>query len=181
MRIAARIPVIVSRFGIWQCYHCHMTAAPVTTWLDVARLLGLSLGRRASSRSSRAAAPNGVAPTFTAAVREGLPFSAIDALARGSGLPVDEIASTLRIPARTYARRKSAGRFGADESDRLSRLARTATLALAVLDGRERASAWLTTRNRALGGETPLSLLDTDVGTARVEEILQRIRHGIAS
>lgn len=170
-----------------------MTAAPVTTWLDVARLLGLSLGRRAPTRSGArtsgkaaeggraAAASNGVAPTFTAAVREGLPFTAIDALARGSGLPVDEIVSTLRIPARTYARRKSAGRFGADESDRLSRLARTVTLALAVLDGRERAGAWLTTKNRALGGETPLSLLDTDVGTARVEEVLQRIRHGIAS
>jgi len=150
-------------------------AATATTisWLDTARMLGLRLvGVSAADRA---------APALTAAVRAGLPYSAIEALGRASGLPTEVIVSVLRIPPRTLARRKATRQLSAEESDRLSRVARTAALALSVFEQPDRASSWLTASNRALGGAAPVSLLDTDIGAAQVDEVLRRIQHGIFS
>jgi uncharacterized protein (DUF2384 family) len=41
--------------------------------------------------------------------------------------------------------------------------------------------AWLARENRALGGQTPLSLADTDLGARSVEALLGRIGHGLAA
>ncbi|MGH9845548.1 MAG: antitoxin Xre/MbcA/ParS toxin-binding domain-containing protein [Blastocatellia bacterium] len=46
---------------------------------------------------------------------------------------------------------------------------------------RRKASLWLQEPNRALGLQTPLSLLDTDEGARRVEDVLIRIEHGVFS
>jgi len=40
---------------------------------------------------------------------------------------------------------------------------------------------WLRSRNQALGGATPLSLLDTDAGAEDVMDLLGRIEHGVHS
>ena len=45
----------------------------------------------------------------------------------------------------------------------------------------EPALAWLKADNAALGGITPLSLLDTDIGAHQVAEVLVRLDHGIFS
>ena len=148
-------------------------ALPASSWSAAAQLLGIALERRRGASATVSA--------FAAAVRGGLPYTALASLARGSGVSSDAIVETLRIPVRTLARRRSAGVLSPEESDRLSRLARTIALAMAVLGDRERASAWLSAPNRALGGAAPLTLLDTDIGVTQVEEILQRIQHGIMS
>lgn len=46
--------------------------------------------------------------------------------------------------------------------------------------GREKALKWLHRPTAALGGETPLSLLDTNDGARAVETLIGRIGHGIA-
>lgn len=58
---------------------------------------------------------------------------------------------------------------------------RIALQAAEVLGGREQAERWLHTPNRALSGQMPLELLDTDLGSRQVEEILGRIEHGVFS
>lgn len=37
---------------------------------------------------------------------------------------------------------------------------------------------WLTSRSMALGGEVPLHMLDTDMGTQRVQQELHQIEFG---
>jgi putative toxin-antitoxin system antitoxin component (TIGR02293 family) len=49
------------------------------------------------------------------------------------------------------------------------------------LGSEEKAARWLHTPNRALGGNLPLELLDTDLGSRQVEEVLGRIEHGVYS
>ena len=77
--------------------------------------------------------------------------------------------------ARSPAARRSDG-SRPEESDRLFRLGRIATLAEDVLGSRDKAAAWLHADNRALGGATPLSELDTDLGAEEVESVLLRAR-----
>lgn len=116
-----------------------------------------------------------------AQLRSGLPYSVLEALARDFQLELKELAPILDIPWTTLMRRRRARRFHPDESDRLYRLAHIVAVAADVLEDKERASRWLRKPNRALGGEVPLRLLDTEVGSRQVETILGRIEHGAYS
>jgi putative toxin-antitoxin system antitoxin component (TIGR02293 family) len=114
-------------------------------------------------------------------IRQGLPYRSFESLRERLGLSVPEAADVLHMPTRTMARRRQARKLDADESDRLYRIARVAGQAVAVLGTEEKATTWLQRPNRALNGELPIRLLDTDVGARQVEDILGRIEHGIVS
>ncbi len=115
------------------------------------------------------------------AVRKGLPFSAFEAVSKQLDISPQHITAVLGIPPRTVARRKAARRLTPQESDRLYRLARAVAQAVEVLGTIEKARGWLKAPNRALGGDTPLELLDTDIGAHQVEEVLLRLNYGIFS
>lgn len=112
-------------------------------------------------------------------LRAGLPFASLAAVTSGFGLAGEVASAVLRIPARTLARRKRERRLSPEESDRLFRLSRIATLAEDVLGNRDKAARWLRTENRSLGNAAPLSRLDTDLGAEEVEAALLRLAHGV--
>jgi putative toxin-antitoxin system antitoxin component (TIGR02293 family) len=112
-------------------------------------------------------------------VERGLPYRSLESVRERLRLTLPEFASVLHMPPRTLARRKQARRLDADESDRLYRLARMAAHAVAVFGTEDKATTWLHRPNRALGGETPVRLLGTDIGARQVEEVLGRLEHGL--
>jgi len=127
---------------------------------------------------------HGATPTLDAltdSIRKGLTFKALDTLALASGIDIDTLSAILRISPRTLARRRKSRRLAADESDRLVRLARVVAYALTVFKDQHKATTWLQRPNRALQQHAPIDLLDTDIGTQRVETILIRIHHGVYS
>jgi len=75
----------------------------------------------------------------------------------------------------------SPARLTPQQSDVVIRTARTLGKAIDVLGDREKAAHWLTTPNRALGGEIPITLLDTSAGTHEVEAVLDRVEYGVYS
>jgi len=111
-------------------------------------------------------------------VKAGLPYASLEALIGKFGLAREEAAAALHLPQRTIARRKKEQKLQADESDRLLRLARVGAQAAATLGSEEKAVQWLRRPNRALGNRAPLDLIDSDIGTRQVEEVLGRIEHG---
>lgn len=115
-------------------------------------------------------------------VRSGLPASTIDLLAGTLSLHRTQVAERLSIPARTLSRRLAThSRLTHEESDRTLRMARVVALARDILGSDEKASHWMNNPNRALAGRRPFDLLDNDLGVRSVEEVLQRIAHGIYS
>jgi putative toxin-antitoxin system antitoxin component (TIGR02293 family) len=62
-----------------------------------------------------------------------------------------------------------------------TRLARVAAQAQDVFESAETATRWLKRPNRGLNGRAPVDLLDTDVGTEQVVELLDRIEYGVYS
>ena len=68
-----------------------------------------------------------------------------------------------------------------DESDRLYGMASVAARAMEVFGSREEGALWLRSPNHALDREIPLTLLDTEVGSRQVDEILGRIEYGLSS
>src|SRR5450759_447200 len=75
----------------------------------------------------------------------------------------------------------SPARLTPAQSDVVIRTARTLAKAIDILGDRKKAAHWLTTPNRALGGEIPITLLDTSAGAHEVEAVLDRIEYGVFS
>src|SRR6266496_804482 len=105
-------------------------------------------------------------------IKRGLPYRSLESVRERLRLSVPEAASVLHMPLRTLARRRQTRKLDGDESDRLYRIARVAARAFAVFGAEDKAATWLRRPNRALNGELPIDLLDTDVGARQVEDIL---------
>ena len=137
---------------------------------DVARHLGgaESLGRPVESEMD-----------LVQLVRSGLPPSALETVIDHGVLSSAE-AERLIIPRRTLSHRKSRSEpLTTDESDKLTRVVRIAALAEETFQDDQKARTWLRDPNRALGGERPLELLETEGGARLVEQVLGRIGHGV--
>lgn len=82
---------------------------------------------------------------------------------------------------RTLERHQASNKqFSLVQSDRILH-ARIAAHAQEVFEDAETARNWLKRPNKALGGEIPLNLLDTEAGVKQVDEVLGRIEYGIYS
>jgi putative toxin-antitoxin system antitoxin component (TIGR02293 family) len=113
-----------------------------------------------------------------AAIRQGFPQTVVEEVMRSAGITLKELAASLDVSSRSLQRRRHAGRLARHESDRLYRLARIVALAKHYIGNEETANRWLKRPNRALGGSTPLGLMDTEPGARAVENILGRIAYG---
>lgn len=112
-------------------------------------------------------------------LRRGISSAAVDALLRNLRITQGELAGALGIPERTLARRKKEGTLNPEESAKLLRVARVLERAEQVFEDLDAALDWLKSGNAALGGSSPLFLLDTDIGAEAVMDTLGRIEHGV--
>jgi len=112
------------------------------------------------------------------AVRDGLPFAALERLIATKVVDEREVEAYF-IPRRTLYARRNKATLSREQSDIVVRLARIQAIADEVFGRRDEAHAWLREANGALGGQPPLPLLDTEEGGRLVEAVLGRIAHGI--
>ena len=115
-------------------------------------------------------------------VERGVPFKTLQKLESHSGMPVSMIASMIGILERTLARRRTAGKLTSDESERLLRISAVFEKAAELFEG-DVASAvkWLTTSQKALGHNLPLTYARTELGAREVENFIGRLEHGVFS
>lgn len=114
------------------------------------------------------------------AIEDGLPMSALDRFQAESTLPMPRVLRLVRIPARTYARRRDEGRLTAEESDRLMRVTRLFSSVTTLFNGDVTAAVeWLSKPLRALGGAIPLDIAETETGSHEVERVIQQLEHGV--
>ena len=110
----------------------------------------------------------------------GLPSSVVVALARFLGWTRDQLVASLDLVPRTVARRLERKELlTTPESERVLRLARVLARAAEVLEGADKAKAWLVEPNVALGDRSPVELLRTDIGTELVLNELVKIDYGM--
>lgn len=114
-------------------------------------------------------------------IRRGVPTAAVDHFLATSHLTFSSIERHV-LPRRTFKRRQDAALpLDPAESDRLMRLVGMVAAAEETFGDPKKALAWLGRDNRALDGQAPLSLADTDRGARSVETLLGRIGHGLAA
>jgi putative toxin-antitoxin system antitoxin component (TIGR02293 family) len=118
-------------------------------------------------------------PDLIAAVRRGLPFAVFTTLQKSLDVSSAVLAQLIGLPVRTLQRRRREGRFKPDESDNLVRIARVLSRTLEFFEDKAEALYWLKTPASALDDDTPLSLLDTEVGAQEVLRLLGQLEHGV--
>ena len=107
-------------------------------------------------------------------VEAGLPVGSLDAVAKHVARN-DRDAAELkyRVVPKTTLHRRS--RLTAEEGQRLERLARMTVLAEHVWEDPDLAHEFLTSAQPHLGGERPVELARSDLGTREVEDLLFRL------
>jgi putative toxin-antitoxin system antitoxin component (TIGR02293 family) len=85
------------------------------------------------------------------------------------------------FPRKTSSHRRKAGKLTPGQPDRLQRVERVTAAAEETFGSQEKASIWLWRPSAALGGNSPISLLDTIEGARSVEELLGRIDQGLGA
>lgn len=115
-------------------------------------------------------------------VEKGFSFNVLVRFQRNVAIPMREIAEWVQIPQTTLNRRRAQGRLQPDESDRVLRASRVFGKALELFEGDTGAARyWLASPHRALGGAVPMGLAKTDLGTREVEDLIERLEHGVFS
>ena len=120
--------------------------------------------------------------TVVARVRAGVPVADAVELMQSWSIPVAKFAGVLGVSERKWSRVRAArpdDLLSPVESDRLVRVTRVLLHAKSVFDHERDAVAWFSMPNAALGGETPLSWLDTDAGVHQVDDVLTRLEFGV--
>ena len=114
-----------------------------------------------------------------AAIRRGVRARVVDDMVDYLGVPKQLVFGVLHTPESTAHRLIRDNRpLDAAASERVVRVADVIRLAEDTFGGRQPATRWLKTPNRALSGATPLSLLDTEPGANEVRRVLASIDYG---
>ncbi len=126
----------------------------------------------------------GMKPTNPIALHEkllaGLPFKALTKFLETSELDPKDVYAVMKLPARTLARRKMAGKLSAEESDHLLRLADLYRQTVGFFNGNaEAARGWLAEKRPALGGHRPIDLARTASGMIRVTTLIFQLENGV--
>ena len=113
-------------------------------------------------------------------MRDGINAQAAPAIAERLHITQDKLFEALRLPKSTIKARISKNQpLSPTEQDRIYRAERAFTRAIAVFEEEDSARTWMNSGVRSLGGEAPLSLLDTEAGYELVMDTLARIEYGV--
>lgn len=113
-------------------------------------------------------------------IERGLGLAPFRQLVRALDTSESQLGKDLGFPSRTLTRRRAGTRFTREESERIVRLARVVRLATEFFNGDlAEARDWLSEERRALGGRTPVSAAQTEVGAREVEALLVRMEDGV--
>ena len=115
----------------------------------------------------------------SAAIEKGMAYTTFTRLAKRLGVSEERLRTVLGFSAATLHRRKVAGRFTLDESNRLYWLESLLDLADQVLEDSEETKVFMTTGNLALGGAIPLDYARTAPGLEAVRRLLLQLDYSV--
>lgn len=114
--------------------------------------------------------------------REGLPFRVVTVMARKLDMSVDAFITAISLPENIGKSRLMCGtNLSSLAAERVVRAARILKRAMDVFESELDARNWVTVANRALGGQSPLSYMDTGAGFYLVVDELKRIEYGLVA
>lgn len=113
-------------------------------------------------------------------VRNGIAFAIFYRFAKDTPFSLGEWSLFLNMSERTMQRYKREKKtFDPIYSEKILQITLLYNLGIEVFGNREKFNTWLDTRNVALGGIKPKTLLDNSFGIGLLKDELTRIEHGV--
>jgi putative toxin-antitoxin system antitoxin component (TIGR02293 family) len=114
-------------------------------------------------------------------LRAGITKKDLESLKQKTELSYDELARALCVTRATLINKKGKEKFNPSLSERIISLADIYSYGYEVFEDKERFNQWMTRPNKALGGRTPMELIDNLYGREEVRNIIGRIDYGVYS
>jgi putative toxin-antitoxin system antitoxin component (TIGR02293 family) len=112
-------------------------------------------------------------------IKNGFPAHLFQAMRRAFNLQEHALGVLLNVSMTTLERRVCEHRaLGVAASERLDRIATLSHMAEKVFEGRDAAVQWMTRANKALGGNVPILLCETEIGAKQVRRALGALDSG---
>ena len=112
-------------------------------------------------------------------VNVAIPSRVVVQASEALGVPQGKIIDALGLREATFYRWLQKGQpIAAEKNEQVVRLAEFTELAASAFGDEEKGRRWLTRPNAALGGATPLSMLESSYAAERVRQALSVIEHG---
>jgi putative toxin-antitoxin system antitoxin component (TIGR02293 family) len=118
---------------------------------------------------------------FLTGARNGIQKSMLLTIARESGLTLKELSSYLRISTRSIQEKEPSQLIAPGPSERALYIAKLFQSGIETFGNREKFRNWLNSENQAMGGEKPVSYLDTFSGIQLVLDELNAIEYGFSA
>ena len=115
------------------------------------------------------------------AIKNGISKAELESLKEQSALDYDTLAAILNVGKATLHNKKGKEKFDQYISERIFLLADLYSFGYEVFEDKDRFNRWMKAENAALGGDTPISLLDTMYGMEEVKHLIGRIEFGVYS
>lgn len=113
-------------------------------------------------------------------IREGISMQSFQAIKQFIKFTMTEWSTVLHISERTINRyEKENKNFDPNYSEKIYELLMLYKFGIEVFGSEHTFHQWMATANPSLGGSTPKSLLDSNIGTNLIKQELGRIQHGI--
>lgn len=115
-------------------------------------------------------------------IREGFAAELVQAVKATFALPERSLEILLNASISTLERRRRERKvLDPVASERLDRIAMVCQLAEEVFESRQAAADWMSRTNRALGGQAPIMLCETEIGAKQVRRVLNALDWGGAA
>lgn len=114
-------------------------------------------------------------------VRDGISKKDLESLKEKTALDYDKLAIALAVTRATLINKKGTEKFNAPLSERILDLASLYSYGYEVFEDEARFNQWMFRPNKALGGQAPYDLMDSQFGREEVRDIIGRIEYGVYS
>ncbi len=118
---------------------------------------------------------------FLIGARKGIQKSMLLSIARETGLTLKELSSYLRISTRSIQEKEPSQFIAPGPSERALYIAKLFKSGSEIFGSMEKFHNWLNIENSVLGGEKPVSYLDTFSGIQLVMDELNAIENGFSA
>lgn len=115
-------------------------------------------------------------------IKRGFPAHLFQAMRLTFDLQQDKVAVLLNASTSTFERRiREHQALDTVASERLDRIASVSHRANEVFEDQAKAAKWMSTPNKALGGDAPILLCETEIGAKQVRRVLNALEWGSAA
>ena len=118
---------------------------------------------------------------FLVGARKGIQKSTLLSIAMESGLTLKELSSYLRISTRSIHEKEPSQLIAPGPSERALYIAKLFQSGIGIFGSQDKFRNWLKSENQVMGGEKPVSYLDTFSGIQLVLDELNAIEYGFSA